>query len=489
MDRENTVFRSLEIIESRIAEKLTVENIADSVYFSKYHYQRLFREIVGGSVMEYVTKRKLTLAGRELLETNGAILDIALQFGYDSHEGFTRSFKAYMGVTPTEYRKYGLAAISQKSVKERADMTASKSTDEIIRELNDFIAKARETAEYARKSGVREYTPFWDTIARKTDALADRLKAVLERITAIAAYPDEISKRFVIIKAIEDIAFETNLLAFNAGLMVSRGQPEHIRIQKPLCDRYNELARASGLKAGKAARLLGELSSCIFADMRKTAADKLREVIEKGRAAEESIVGYSYYIKHEIAVIVNELSETPYEDVTVSRLEDYLFKLDIIALAADADIFRSPEDGAMFDGLAIFKESLSEAVEFFQTLVRPESGPASESAARKRFTDIAFQGNIFLFYIRGEVEKLGGLLDDGQKAAFGAICGRIDEFIQFALRAGEETDRETIAGKLYDIHSGMAAEAEKLAARGGAILFLAGQVKLLAESAAGAPAE
>ena len=66
MEKENPVFRSLELIESRILEKLTVEDIASGVYFSRNHYQRLFREIVGNSVMEYVTKRKLTLAGRTL---------------------------------------------------------------------------------------------------------------------------------------------------------------------------------------------------------------------------------------------------------------------------------------------------------------------------------------------------------------------------------------------------------------------------------------
>lgn len=83
MDNETSVFRSLEIIEKRIAEKLTVENISNSVYFSKYHYQRLFRKIVGESVMDYVMKRKLTLAGRELLETDNSILDIALKVSYE----------------------------------------------------------------------------------------------------------------------------------------------------------------------------------------------------------------------------------------------------------------------------------------------------------------------------------------------------------------------------------------------------------------------
>ena len=82
--QNNPILHSLEVIETNISEKLTVEHIANSVHFSKFHYQRLFREMVGGSVMEYVTKRKLTLAGKELLETNAAVVDIALKFGYES---------------------------------------------------------------------------------------------------------------------------------------------------------------------------------------------------------------------------------------------------------------------------------------------------------------------------------------------------------------------------------------------------------------------
>ena len=148
MNKENPVLRSLDIIESRISERLTVENIASSVYFSKYHYSRLFREVMGDSVIEYVIKRKLTLAGKALLETDSTILDVALQYGYDSHEGFSRSFKAYMGVSPTDYRKYGLASISKKTKKEKEIMVYSKTTDEIIRELNDFITKASDATSF-----------------------------------------------------------------------------------------------------------------------------------------------------------------------------------------------------------------------------------------------------------------------------------------------------------------------------------------------------
>ena len=106
MKEKNPIFRSLAMIEELLQEKLTVEMLAEDIHFSKYHYQRIFREAVGETVMGYVNRRRLSLAAEELAGTKDSVLSIALKYGYDSHEGFTRSFKAYLGVTPTEYRKY-----------------------------------------------------------------------------------------------------------------------------------------------------------------------------------------------------------------------------------------------------------------------------------------------------------------------------------------------------------------------------------------------
>lgn len=484
MKHETPVFRSLEIIECRIREKLTVENIAGSVYFSKYHYQRLFREIVGGSVMDYVNKRKLTLAGKELLASDATILDIALKFGFDSHEGFTRSFKSYMGVTPLEYRRYRLTAISQKRVKEKCVMPYAKATDEILRELNDFIAKTRETADSARKGcGVFAYHPFWQKIAGATDALADTVQDVLERVAAIGERPDEISGRFAVIRVLEDAAFQSNLLSFHIGLMTARGLPEHRRAQQPLCQKYVELARFSALKADRVIRFFSELSALIFDDMRKAAAEKMQSVLQKGRSAADRIVGYSY-IRDGVAEVVCRLAETPLEEIRVSMLEDLLFRLRIIALAADMDVFRSPKDEALFAGIPDFQESLSEAADYFRSLVQRAETPAAERSGPRYTKDIAFQGEILLFFTRGEVsrEKLGRLLDGGQTAAYAQICDRIERFLQFTYDAGDDTVYPEIAERLYGIRAALSAEAEKLAEKGGAVQFLADAFGGLADS-------
>lgn len=108
MKNSNTIDDSIDFIESRLTESIDISELAQQAFFSKTHYQRLFRATVGEPVMEYVKNRRLQLACRDVRAGSTAILDIALKYGYVSHEGFTRAFKAYFGVTPSEYRKYSI---------------------------------------------------------------------------------------------------------------------------------------------------------------------------------------------------------------------------------------------------------------------------------------------------------------------------------------------------------------------------------------------
>jgi len=485
------VFRSLELIENRIYEKLTIDNLADAVYFSKYHYQRLFHQIVGETVMDYVMKRKLTLAGRRLVETDAAIIDIAVEYGYDSREGFSRSFKAYMGVSPSEYRKYGLTAISKKNIsnmsKEWSIMSYSKTTDNIIRELNEFVAKARETAVNARKCEVSGMVPFWNLIADKTDTLADGIRLTTMRVSNIAEHPDEITNRFAIIKAIEDTAYELNIILLNVNLTVARSLPQHVGQQRPLCDQYKELASNSILKARKIIEFLNELATLVFADIRKNAADKVQAAIHAGRAAADKIIGYDY-IKNEIVHLTDELAAKPLDEITMDWLEDNLYKMHIISFIAETDILRNPPDKINFDGIAAFESSLREASEFFATFVREED-PISEERDNKKFLmDVVYQGNIMLFLLYGEIEKLGkeqignkSLLDDEQKTGFILICDKVNEFIRLAHKNQDEMVLKTVVDMLYAIKVEMAVQADMLGEYGGAIRYLGGEFGLLGD--------
>lgn len=478
---EKTVYQSLEQIENRISDKLTVENIADGVYFSKNHYQRLFREVAGESVMEYVTKRRLTLAGKALVETEAAIIDIAFEYGYNSREGFTRSFKAYMGVSPTEYRKYGLTAISQKEVKERNIMTYSKAADEIMRELNDFIAKTRSASEAARKIKSPRYSLFWNSVADDADLMAERAETALTKISAISERPYEINNRFLILKTIEDIAFETNVMALQVSLTaIGRANPEDIQVNKPVCDKYYELAKAAGIKAGKIAGFLNELFSLIIEDMRNEIKHKVDVAVQCGREASESSKKHVLYIKNELDFLVSELSSVPIETVSESMLEDLLMKLKIIILSAKVDALRQPELNKALNSMNCFADALGEAADFCRSLPLCEDVPLQKASMDKCFQDIAYQSCILRFYTNGEIEKCG-LLDGEQRAAFAKIDKKLDECIHFTLNATDVSAYSEISERISEVASGINGEAEKLGDKGGAFRMLAEEYSRLSE--------
>lgn len=495
MNEKNPIFRSLAMIEERIQEKLTVEVLAEGIHFSKYHYQRMFREAVGESVMGYVTRRRLALAAAELARTRCTVLEIALRYGYDSHEGFTRSFKAHMGVTPAEYRKYHRFVVSVGAGKEKSNMLYSKTTDEIIREMNGLIVEARETAVYTRKhkadmpEAAVFYDRFWEYVANRAEEMAEGLAQALEQVADIERRPDGISARFVIIKAIEDAAFLSSLTAFQTGLTIARALPEHREAFSQLCGRYEQLAVRARMKAGKIADFLRELAAMIFQDMRRTAAERLEETAAAGKAAAERLSGPGLpygYIAEEILEISGQLLAVPLEEVTVYGLEDLWFRLETVVFAARMDLLRAPSHRELFDGIADFRVCLSETLEFFRGL--PE-GAAAEFASgkgqetpsrslRKLYEDLAAQEGILLFYLKGEIQKLGEAhLDREQTAAFQDICGKLEQAVGLARSASGESAAGEIAGLLREAYDGMTAQAERLGRYGGAISYIAEEVK------------
>lgn len=96
---------AIQYIEEHITENLTTEEIAKSVYLSPFYFQKGFTMMCGFTVSEYIRNRRLALAGSELLAGNERIIDIALKYGYDSPDSFTKAFTRFHGVTPACARK------------------------------------------------------------------------------------------------------------------------------------------------------------------------------------------------------------------------------------------------------------------------------------------------------------------------------------------------------------------------------------------------
>jgi len=92
-------------IEENILDDLNINDIAAKAYVSSFHFQRIFNVLCGFTVGEYIRNRRLTLAAQELSSTDQKIIDIALKYGYDSPDSFTRAFTKFHGISPSAAKK------------------------------------------------------------------------------------------------------------------------------------------------------------------------------------------------------------------------------------------------------------------------------------------------------------------------------------------------------------------------------------------------
>lgn len=102
MDKMNC---ALDYIEANLDDEIDYDKISKLAGCSKYHFQRMFLYITGVSLSEYIRRRRLTLAAFELQKTDLKIIDIALKYGYESPDSFTRAFYRLHGINPSIARR------------------------------------------------------------------------------------------------------------------------------------------------------------------------------------------------------------------------------------------------------------------------------------------------------------------------------------------------------------------------------------------------
>jgi AraC family transcriptional regulator len=110
LDRLN---QAMEHIEGHLDQHIEVSALARITVTSEYHFRRLFSSLAGMALSEYVRRRRLTVAGAEVLAGEPTLLEIAMRYGYSSGEAFARAFRAVHGVGPGEARRTGAALNSQ----------------------------------------------------------------------------------------------------------------------------------------------------------------------------------------------------------------------------------------------------------------------------------------------------------------------------------------------------------------------------------------
>ena len=123
--------KALDFIENNITDtaELTSFEVANEVFSSEYNFRRIFSVITGYTVGEYIRNRRLSLAGEELIVSNVKIIDLAVKYGYDTAESFTKAFTRFHGITPSAMKKSKSGAKSFSRIMLKIEATGGTMLD------------------------------------------------------------------------------------------------------------------------------------------------------------------------------------------------------------------------------------------------------------------------------------------------------------------------------------------------------------------------
>lgn len=99
---------TIDYIESHLSDDIMYDEVAKIAYCSMHQFGRVFSYITGVSLSEYIRRRRLTLSALDLQNEKIKIIDVAMKYGYNSPDAFTRAFLEMHGVTPKTARNLGV---------------------------------------------------------------------------------------------------------------------------------------------------------------------------------------------------------------------------------------------------------------------------------------------------------------------------------------------------------------------------------------------
>lgn len=163
-------------METHLNESITLHDLSQISHYSPFYCARIFKEVVGIPPFEYLRKRRLSEAAKQLLTLHPPIIDVAFDFVFDSHEGFTRAFAREFGILPKDYQKHPTSLrlfSAQNHPKEEKTMkeTTPVFVQIVLRPKRKAIIKrginAKHYFDYCEEVGCE----VWDTLVSIKDAI------------------------------------------------------------------------------------------------------------------------------------------------------------------------------------------------------------------------------------------------------------------------------------------------------------------------------
>lgn len=166
MEYEVMVQSILDNIDKRITENIRVDELARAANYSVYHFCRLFMALTGTTVMNYVTRRKLEYALYDLSQGK-RIIDVAMEYGFETHAGFTKACKKFFGYPPSLHRLHISANLPERATIASVIQKHGGIAMQVqIKELSSFVIVgviSRHALPNVKRSA--DVPAYWNTIS------------------------------------------------------------------------------------------------------------------------------------------------------------------------------------------------------------------------------------------------------------------------------------------------------------------------------------
>ncbi len=173
MDWTACMNAAIDYIEVNLTGNIDYSKAAEKAFSSTFHFQRMFLAVCGITPAEYVRRRRLTLAVSDLSDDSSRIIDIALKYGYNSPDAFTRAFRNMHGVTPTAAREPGVKLAAYPQISFQIQLSGGINMDYRILETPAFnIAMVSRKFTNIGGQNLQDIPAWWEEFTKSPDFAA-----------------------------------------------------------------------------------------------------------------------------------------------------------------------------------------------------------------------------------------------------------------------------------------------------------------------------
>jgi AraC family transcriptional regulator len=161
----DNIRKAIDFLETHYTKNILLEDIAHFACLSPFHFHRIFKLTTHHTIKQTLTRIRIEKAAQLLKFTPYDIAQIGLEVGYENHETFSRAFKNYFGVPPSQYRSQSSQEIAHKQAQytqKKVDLASLRIEKPIIKYLEPFeVAFIRHTGSYDKVGVVWRKLLFW----------------------------------------------------------------------------------------------------------------------------------------------------------------------------------------------------------------------------------------------------------------------------------------------------------------------------------------